>query len=511
MKKIVPVLTLLIIFLTAQATAFEFCDDGTIGGKNLRIISLDDMLKINLQEWVWESPEEIELEIRVENKEDETNNYILELIFLDDNDDEIDLAENEDNLKQEISLSAKERQSISFNFQIDDKIEIGNYNLYAKFYEKSNEDERCVETKIEQIEIEKIEICENGIVDEDELEIKSISDENSDNENDWEWSPANEIEISVDVSNKDYSSRDFTTELVLIDENGNEISFAKDNENLREEISLDEGENDDLTFTFEIQNGMEEGDYSLYAKFFDSDDEDTCTSLKAQTKSDPKRITIKKEDHNSIITNVNGPANAKINENLEYSITVTNLGIEDEEKVAVLVYNHQLELRQIIEVEDLSSGESREATLNFEIPENASLSEYKLTFSTRFEYDKRVNNYRDESNEDDDIKYTLTIAEGEVQPEEIINETITNETETNETIVQIEQNETDEFLQTDSIMTGAATGDSGQETSWITVIVGIIAVAGVGMFLFARKKKKQPSQEYVEVPSTPRRYSASLD
>ncbi|HDL02385.1 MAG TPA: hypothetical protein ENH20_00960, partial [Candidatus Pacearchaeota archaeon] len=80
MKKVILFLTLLLI---TQASAFEFCDEGIQGESNLRLISVDDMLKDNSKEWTWESLAEIEIEARVENNEDEDTTYILEATFRD--------------------------------------------------------------------------------------------------------------------------------------------------------------------------------------------------------------------------------------------------------------------------------------------------------------------------------------------------------------------------------------------------------------------------------------------
>ena len=110
MKKIL--LTIITISLLVQVSAFEFCEDGTVGETNLRLISIDDMLKDNSKEWTWSTSEKIEIEARIENKNDESETYILEAIFIE-NDEEITVAKDSGDLKEEFTLSAEERKSIS--------------------------------------------------------------------------------------------------------------------------------------------------------------------------------------------------------------------------------------------------------------------------------------------------------------------------------------------------------------------------------------------------------------
>ena len=129
-------LILTIILFSSQALAFEFCDDGTTGKNNIRLISVDDMLKENSKEWTWQSSQKIEIETRVENKKDESETYIIEAIFKN-TDETIKIAKESDNLKKEFSLSGNERKSISLEFETTENINTGRYDIYIKFYKKN--------------------------------------------------------------------------------------------------------------------------------------------------------------------------------------------------------------------------------------------------------------------------------------------------------------------------------------------------------------------------------------
>jgi len=488
-------LTILTVFLLAQVSAFEFCENGQVGESDLRLISIDDMLKDNSKEWTWSTSEKIEIEARVENKNDESETYVLEAIFID-NDEEITIVKDSDDLKKEFSLSADERKSVSLNFQIDEDTDEDSYDLYVKFYKKGDEDTECVENSEEQIKIEKIELCENGNVDEDDLEIKGVTDEQDDNEKMWEWKPGNDIQIAVDLKNKKYSSREFVVELIMFDENNEEIILAEDSKELKKEVTLDEDESDDVKLYFTLSTEIEEGEYTLYAKAYDKNNENTCTSQKAQSNSDPEIITIKRPQRKVAVIDVSGPTEVKTHEKISYTVTITNLGSKDEEKVSALAYNNKLGIKELKEISGLDSGETKNLTFSFTIPENVSLSRQAILFSVEYEYNERLDYYESESEDEDSIRRYITISQGSPEEEKpMINETIPTPT----------QNEAN--IPTTTI-SGNVVNSSNRASSWL-IAIGLLALALVGgYFLIRPKKEKQP--KHIE-PKITRRYTAKLN
>jgi len=101
MKRATAYLTLIftLLILISQVNAFKFCDNGENGENKLRIISVDDMEKQNPLEWSWQNSEEIEIEVRVQNKEESRKEYKIELIFIQ-NDEEKRIVEYKENLKK---------------------------------------------------------------------------------------------------------------------------------------------------------------------------------------------------------------------------------------------------------------------------------------------------------------------------------------------------------------------------------------------------------------------------
>ncbi|MBT6690657.1 putative S-layer protein [archaeon] len=493
MRKIL--LTILTVSLLMQVSAFEFCDDGTVGENNLRLISVDDMLKDNSKEWIWSTSEKIEIEARIENREDDGATYVIEAIFKD-GDDTIKIAEDSEDLKKDFSLSANERKSVSLNFEIDENADKDEYDLYIKFYKEGEEDTECMENSEEQIKIEKVELCENGNVDESDLEIKTISDEMNDNKKEWEWEPGNDIEISVDLKNKEYSQRTFIIELVMFDENNEEIIFA---ETTTKDVTLNEDEEEQVSLYLTLSSEIKEGEYSLYAKTYDEDNEDICTSLKAQSKSSPIKISVERPERKVAITKVEGPKEAPMSSELNYTATITNFGDEDEDKVSMLAYNYKLGIKEIIEISNLDSGESKDITFHLTIPKNITLSKHAILFSAEYEYNSKSDYYKSITTEKNEIRYYITISEEEIQIEETP-EVIEEENET--IIIEPTQNETEN--ETTTVITGNVLGASNKSFSWPILIIFII-LGSIGIYLFF-KKPKQRTREPVIV----RRHTAKL-
>lgn len=505
MKKEV-ILILTAILLTSQTLAFEFCDEGVTGENNLRLISINDMLKENTKEWIWESLQKIELEARVENKNEESGDYILEAIFKD-GDDTVKIAEDSDDLEKKFSLSPGERKSISLEFETKEDLDPENYDLYIKFYKEKEEDKECTENSEKQISIEKIEICEDEKVDEDELEINYIKDEKDENENEWEWTPMDNIEISLEVENKDYSKREFTTELIFLDKNNKEVFLADNSDDLIEKEEIDEGDLEEISFNFQIKSDMEEGIYTLYAKTYDSDDSDICTSLKAEKKSAAKTIKISKLERKVIITSVEGPTELETSSKAEYSAKIINLGSENEEKVMAIIYNRQLNILQRVELNELESGEEKELSFQITIPENASESSYTLLFSTEYDYKESKEIFREFSSENEDIKHSITIT----KKKEEINKTESSEIKENQTIEEEINKTTEEENQTKSpstVITGNVIGTKEKSPSWIMIII-LLGLLATGIFFFIKKPKLKKTKN-PEPPKVIRRYTAKL-
>jgi len=512
MKRATAYLTLIftLLILISQVNAFKFCDNGENGENKLRIISVDDMEKQNPLEWSWQNSEEIEIEVRVQNKEESRKDYKIELIFIQ-NDEEKRIVEDKENLKKEIELDEDERKSVSFQFKTENDIEDGEYELYVKFYNKNDEDEECVENSEERIKVKKIKICEEGNVDEDNLEIKSIIDKNSDIENQWEWEPSKKVELLVDIENKDYTIEEYETELILLDKNGEEVSFAEDPEKVKKERIIEEDNSIEIEFDFNIKNTINEGTYYLYAKVYAREDTDICTSLKAKKLGSPKKITIKKDDHNVIVTSVDGPEELEGGQSGTYTATLTNLGSKNEEKVKIMLYNSKLDINIQEEITNLEVGEEKQMTFEITIPESIESTTTKLRFSTEFRYDERTNYFEQISADEDDIQFLLKLTPMQIIPEKITPQESIFENLTDNIPIEIEETTNETNAPITGAVVGKKGGISGVTTTIITIIVLFIAISGIFLYKNKKKKPKFKADPYVEQPTKIiRRYTAKL-
>lgn len=499
------IFSLVCIFLLTQINAYDFCKDGQIGENHLRLISVDDMLKENTKEWQWHNSEQIEIELRVENKDDSTKDYIVELAFVDD-DEEIELVEDDDDLEKSFQLSSGERKSIALEFELIDDIEDGEYEVYAKFYKKGDENDECVQNNEESVLIEKIEICPDDEVDDDELEIRSLKDQLEDNKVEWEWELNDNIRVDVEVENKYYSERDFVIELVLLSSNNTEMQLSKEGWSVKKTIKLDENEDYTAEIDFRINPELKNDDYTLYARFYDEDDEDICTSLKAEKKSTPISVHILREERNTQVTSAEGPKEIQAGTNVEFNATITNLGEKDEDKVLVILYN-KLIGRFEQTIDDLDSGESQNLKFSIKIPENLTEQNTYITFSTEYDYDTKDKRY--EAISEDYIKHFIEIKEIEIK-EVIINKTdnktseeLNNLTEDNNTEINPFEDINTDFneQQEETNLTAAITGNvvdsnNKQETkkdssikSWTLAILVLAMIGGV-LFFLSRKKSR---------------------
>jgi hypothetical protein len=517
-KEVVCCVIVFVVLFIAQVSAFEFCDEGIQGEEELRIISVDDMIKEDGIEWAWQTLGEVELEVRVQNRGEERSNYEIELVFVQDGQEE-EIVVDDDNLKKEVELDSGERKSVSFVFEIDEDADKGDYELYVKFYLESDEDEQCVESLDEIVRLNTIEICEDGNVDLDDLEILEIRDE-SDFDDTWEWGLNSQISIEVDVENKDVSLSDFVVELLLYDMDGQELDFVLNDQDVREDVRIGEDEEEDISFDFEIDPQLEEGSYYLYAKVYAEDDYDICTSLRAEKKGSLEKIVIKREENKIVVSSVDGPKELGLEEKGTYTVNIVNIGNEDEEKVKVILYNRLLGVKSEVEIDSVKSGEEREVVIDFVVPMNHTVESAKILFSTEFEYDEDREIYLKSSEDNDDIKYPITLTQVEgVQEEEndtaledeVVEDIIGEILEGNVDEEILDEDIFDEDILADSPITGAVVGaDKGGNGMTAMIVLIVILCGSFGVFLFYRTRARsgKPYVSDFEDYKVVRRYTA---
>lgn len=489
MKKRELTLALTLLLILPLISSFTFCSNGEQSADTIKVYDISDMS--DGDDWKWYALDEIELETRVENLGTEQDTFILEIVF-EKNEEEIEITK--DSLTKEITLDPNDRENIIFNFDIKNDIKSGNYNLHIKLYEKSHEDEHCTEIN-QQIEIKSLNICPNENIEENLLEIDSISDKLNDNEIKWQWSPLNRVSVEFNTENKNYTDSNFVAELIFLDENKNEIEIAT--KELKQDIELKLDEKTKITFDFTVSEEVKKGTYDLYAKVYQKNNEERCTSLRAEDKNDYEKISIDLFDHNVIISSVEGQKEIYAGQDVSYKVKVSNIGNKIEPKVRILAYNYMLDLRLTKEIANLSPQTSKEVLMNFTIPKNVTNCTRKIWFSTEFDYREDSKVYKKFSLEEDDIKYIVKLIS--VPIKENIN-TVENNTK-NKTQIK---NETSKENKTTNI-TSSKIEDSEDKTSKkssfktiiIAIFMSLVMIAGVLKLLIIIQEKQYKKKTYL--------------
>jgi len=250
---------------------------------------------------------------------------------------------------------------------------------------------------------------ENGT---DMIEIRKIRDNELDNSKEWEWSPYDEIELEVEIKNTGDDDEDYIVELIFMDKDGNEYDVAEDEDDLEEEISIDEGDREYVTFNFVVDGDIEEGDYDLYVKAYkDGDEDEQCVSVTTGEEG-LEEIKVEKENHQVIVKSVDGEQTVKAGTSVFYEVKIANIGSRDEDKVRILVYNSQLGVDQYFEIDDLNEGDLETVSFKIDIPASVEDGNYELTFSTWYDYDKDDKTYDKNSDPDDEIEFFLSVVGG---------------------------------------------------------------------------------------------------
>ena len=215
------------------------------------------------------------------------------------------------------------------------------------------------------------ELCEAGPIGN---KIKIKIDEPDKND---DFKPGETFKVEVNVENKDSDDQDATVEVSVwnLDENDELLSQDAD-------VSIDNGDNEDLEFEFTLPYGDEIGssdNIAIFAKVtFDDFDED------AQCAETSVPIDVKRENHEVVIKEFAlSPAALTCGENVNFRVSVMNIG-KKEEDVQVSIRNPDL-----LGITDLSSNEftldefdkndnSAVKTFTFRVPENAKEGDYNI-------------------------------------------------------------------------------------------------------------------------------------
>ena len=183
-------------------------------------------------------------------------------------------------------------------------------------------------------------LCENG--EKGDINLKLL-------EPDDEVSLAEDFKVQLKTKEED----DLVAEITLIDENGDEVLGET------EEINDKESE-----FTYDL-NDIDEGEYTLFVKVYEEDNEENSCSEKQ------KQIQIERPDHEVSINSFSiEPNTLECNKEALATVNIENLGKKSED-VSLNLYNKELgiSLNQEIALDKYSKRDNKEKVFfNFNLP-----------------------------------------------------------------------------------------------------------------------------------------------
>lgn len=318
--------------------SFEFCEYGQVSTDLIEIQYIKDKKADNEEEWEWKPLDNIRIDVKLKNTGDDDEDYTVELIFIDSNGDEVEVASDEDDLEQDMDIDEGKRKIATFEFQVEGDIEEGDYKLYAKAYKEGEEDEQCASLQAEEegseetIKIEK---------DKHDVVVKEVETQLSAECGDF-------INFEAKIANIGEEDQDKVKVILYNEEMGININRIIDD--------LEGGEQKTVTFNFEIPSGIEEKLYKFdVSTEFDYDDDDENYD-KASDAEDDLKISLNVLGGCSIQealidAELDISSSAEVGENLVINIKLSNPG---KAATYILTASEYKEWADVVSIEPMS-------------------------------------------------------------------------------------------------------------------------------------------------------------
>ncbi|MDP1696081.1 MAG: putative S-layer protein [archaeon] len=235
--------------------------------------------------------------------------------------------------------------------------------------------------------------CSNGQAGNN-ISVSGI-DISSDGADDETWKPLDTITIDVDFENTgDDDLKDIYVEMGLYDSTGKkktgELTFSSSGDEKNDYGSLDSGDDDTVTFEFQIPADMKEDTYTLAIKAYsDKTGEDVdCDDDISQT------VDVEKEDDEGKFIAFDNillsPTEATCGDTVTLSFRAYNVGDEDQDKVNVSVFSKDLKFSNAEETSNLDMGDSITPSYSFVVPSGLADKTYSIEIDAEYDYNKGV-------------------------------------------------------------------------------------------------------------------------
>jgi len=257
------------------------------------------------------------------------------------------------------------------------------------------------EPEPEEPEYNFCEYTDNGNLEIRSVEFKTLSgfgdDENY-------WYPLDKIQVEVELKNTGNEKiKGIDLEWGLFDLSESPLESTDDIISGEESIgTIKDGKRETITFELDLSEGdmedLADGDYAFFvwATGEDQTDElDTCVS-------EMTKIHINIDDF-LVLQGLDLTNTAQCESQVQYILSVWNIGDTDQEEVSVQVYNKELGINKIFEIGDVDAFEKADTDLifAFQIPKGLDEKSYRLKFTI---YDEDNDVF--ENDEDDESIFT---------------------------------------------------------------------------------------------------------
>lgn len=216
----------------------------------------------------------------------------------------------------------------------------------------------------------------------------SLKEITNDNKIDGEkFKPLEEFEIKVKVDNSDNDDeKDVIVQAVLV-KDGVEV----DDTEVDVDLTLDEDDYETVILNMIIPEDIDEGDYQIYVKVYDGDNEDNC-------QQQILTITVTKSTHETVFKDVEVSSSVFAGNTITVTGKIVNIGKEDEDRIKI-IYSDDFKNSLVEERTNLDSGETVEFSFTAKIPANATAGTYKSKLRVYYDYDSDDKTYDENSDE----------------------------------------------------------------------------------------------------------------
>lgn len=313
------------------------------------------------------------------------------------------------------TIAANEQVSLPISYNVDSGFEF----LLGKKYSVNvvlinNSTGSTISQKT--LSFESSDFC--SVSNNGELDI-SISDINVIEgfaEDDEEWYPLDQVEVEVDIENNGNEDiENINIEWALYTQDGEKVLDGD-----AEDIDLDEGDDDTISFTIDVDpKDLDSGteDYVLYVSAtgeitdgtFEGDDSCSSDSQSVKVLLDNDFVVVDKEG-------LDIPTTMQCGVPTTISGDVWNIGSKDQDDVYILFYSSQLDLDQRLEIGDIDSLDSESFSFELTLPKNVESKTYSIEIEV---YDEDEDIFENDNDDESRVVIPITVDCGAVDSSSI--------------------------------------------------------------------------------------------